>query len=79
MNKAKALKVLAEVQTYVGDSDPNYGPLLMDHNHEELSEGSWSICYEGGGPENWAYSFQSKVHGVFVEPINTCILGVFED
>ena len=79
MKKETALKVLEEVRAYVGDSDPEYGPKLMDHNHEELSEGSWSICYEGGGgPEDWAYFFESKVPGVFVEPINTCILGVHD-
>jgi hypothetical protein len=77
MNKATATKVLREVQAYVGDTDPNYGPQLMDHNHEGLSKGSWSICYEGGGPESWACSFESKVPGVFVEPIMGCILGVF--
>jgi hypothetical protein len=78
MNRKTAEKVLAEVQKYVGEDGPN-GPLLMDHNHEELSEGSWSICYEGGGgPENWTYHFRTEVPGVFVEPIMSCILGVYE-
>jgi hypothetical protein len=78
MKKETALKVLEEVRAYVGDSDPNHGPQLMDHNHEELSEGSWSICYEGGGPEDWAYYFATKYPEVFVEPINSVILGVFD-
>lgn len=78
MNKAKALKVLAEVQAYVGDNHPTYGPQLMDHNHEGLSKGSWSICYEGGGPDAWAVSFESKVPGVFTEAILGCIMAVYD-
>lgn len=77
MNKAKALKVLAEVQDYVGDHHPSYGPQLMDHNHEELSPGSWSICYEGG-MDMWAVSFKSKVPGVFTEAIMGCIMAVYD-
>jgi hypothetical protein len=76
MNKRTALKVLAEVQAYVGDNSDN-GPKLYGADHEGLSRGSWSIAYEGGGPESWACSFESKVPGVFVEPILGCILGVF--
>lgn len=78
MNKRTALKVLAEVQAYVGESGPNYGPKLMDHNHEELPKGSWSICYEGGGPEMWACTFKSEVPGVHTEAIMGCILAVYD-
>lgn len=77
MNKTKALKVLAEVQKYVGEAGA-YGPALMDYTHEEISPGSWSICFEGGGPEDWAYHFRTEVPGVFVEPIMGCILGVYD-
>lgn len=77
MKKATALKVLAEVQAYVGDSHAQWGPQLMDHNHEGLSKGSWSICYEGG-PEMWACTFESKVPGVFTEAIMGCIMGVYD-
>lgn len=78
MNKATATKVLEEVRAYVGDSDPFHGPQLMDADHEELSEGSWSICYEGGGPESWATTFHSEVPGVWTEAIMGCILGVYD-
>lgn len=78
MNKAKATKVLEEVRTFVGYGDVYYGPQLMDHNHEELPEGSWSICYEGGGPESWACIFQSQVPGVHTEAILGCILAVYD-
>lgn len=77
MNKKTALKVLAEVQAYVGDSSPEHGPQLMDHNHEGLSRGSWSICYEGG-PDMWAATFQTTVPGVFCEAILGCIMGVHD-
>lgn len=77
MNKRTALKVLAEVQKYVGEAGP-YGPQLMDYTHEELSPGSWSICYEGGGPEMWACTFKSEVPGVFTEAIMGCIMGVYD-
>jgi hypothetical protein len=49
----------------------------MDHNHEELPEGSWSICFEGG-MDQWAGRFQTKVPGVHTEAILGCILGVFD-
>lgn len=77
MNKAKALKVLAEVQMYVGDHSED-GPKLMDHNHEGLSEGSWSIAYEGG-MDMWACHFRTKVPGVWTEAIMGCIMGVYDE
>jgi hypothetical protein len=78
MNKKTALKVLAEVQEYVGDADPKHGPQMMDNDHEGLPEGAWSICYEGGGPDSWAVSFRSQVPGVHCEAILGCILGVYD-
>lgn len=77
MNKATATKVLEEVRAYVGDSNPNHGPLLMDNDHEGLPEGAWSICYEGGR-EYWAVTFKSKVPGVFTEAIMGCIMAVYD-
>jgi hypothetical protein len=78
VNKKTAEKVLAEVQAFVGDNDPRNGPLMMDNDHEGLPEGSWSICYEGGMVESWAVEFRTTVPGVFVEAINSVILGVHD-
>lgn len=79
MNKKTASIVLAEVQNFVGVTEGYSAPQLMDNDHEGLSEGSWSICFEGGGNvEDWALHFRTKVPGVFVEPINSCILGVHD-
>lgn len=80
MNRNKAEKVLAEVRA----AFPAYidagvdGPNLRDSDHEELSEGSWSIDWEDG-PYEWCYEFTSKVPGVFVEPIMSFVLGVYDD
>lgn len=52
---------------------------LRDHEHEELSPGSWSIDWEGQGftcPESWAIDYETEVPGVFVEPITSFILGI---
>lgn len=60
-------------------------PTLTDHTHEGLSKGSWSIFWEGA-VEEWTYDASGKLAErvrkatggrVFIEPINTCILGVF--
>ena len=80
MKKETALKVLAEVREkyfqYIelGWSKPN----LRDHTHEELSEGSWSIDWEDG-PSEWCYGYRTQVPGVFVEPIMSFVLGVFDN
>ena len=81
MNKAKALKVLAEVEEqfklYIEAGYPK--PNLRDSDHEELPDGSWSIDWEDG-PEEWCYAMPaSKIPGVFVEPIMSFILGVYDD
>lgn len=78
MNKATATKVLEEIKGQYPEWDFTDGPNLRDSNHEELSDGSWSIDWEMG-PENWAYRFRTAVPGVFVEPIFSFTLGVFED
>lgn len=78
MNKATATKVLEEVRAFVGVSEGYSAPQLMDNDHEGLQEGSWSICFEGGNVEDWAYHFRTAVPGVFVEPINHVILGVHD-
>ena len=72
MDRRTAEKVLEEVKAFTQEGEP----MLFDADHEELSEGSWSICLEIGW--DWTYNFRTKVPGVFVEPINNCILGVFE-
>jgi hypothetical protein len=58
---------------------------LADHNHEELSEGSWSIAWEGWMGQNpWTYEVTlygpvpNVPEDVFLEPINSWCLGVFE-
>lgn len=80
MNRAKATKVLREVEkqfsAYIEAGYP--APTLRDHTHEEQSEGSWSINWEEG-PDEWCYRFTSKVPGVFVEPIYSFMLGVYDD
>jgi hypothetical protein len=79
MNKRTAQKVLKEVEkqfhVYIeaGYSRPN----LRDASHEQLTKGSWSIDWEEG-PEEWCYRFESKVPGVFVEPIYSFVLAVYD-
>lgn len=59
---------------------------LADHNHEELSEGSWSVAYEGwAGDDPWPYEVtlwgtpeNLRIAGVFLEPINSWCLGIFD-
>ena len=79
MNRKTAEKVLAEVKAafpaYVNDDGS--GPNLRDSDHEELSEGSFSIDWEDG-PYEWCYGFTSAVPGVFVEPIMSFVLGVYD-
>jgi hypothetical protein len=66
-------------------ADMDATPTLCDHKHENLSKGSWSIFWEGGNaPDEWVFSEQlaenvrKATEGrVFIEPINSCILGVF--
>lgn len=60
-------------------------PTLCGHEHECLPKGCWSIFWEGGdAPEEWVHSdaladnVRAATDGrVFIEPINSCILGVF--
>jgi hypothetical protein len=62
-------------------------PTLCDNEHECLPKGCWSIFWEGGNaPEEWTYDLSNRLAEnvreatggrVFIEPINTCILGVF--
>jgi hypothetical protein len=72
VNRKTAEKVLAEVKEQFGTDEPK----LYDADHEELSEGSWSIAWEGG--EEWTYYFRTSVPGVFVEPIASWCLGVYD-
>lgn len=59
-------------------------PTLCDHTHGEVSKGNWSIFWEGNAPDEWVFSdrlaenVRKATDGrVFIEPINTCILGVY--
>lgn len=72
MNRRVAEIVLAEVKAKFDTDEPK----LYDADHEELSEGSWSIAWECG--DDWTLRFQSKVPGVFVEPIAGWCLGVYD-
>jgi hypothetical protein len=70
-----------EAKTY---TEMDATPTLTDHNHENLSPGCWSIFWEGHAPEDWVMSealdaaVREATGGrVFIEPINTCILGIY--
>ncbi|HET9144165.1 hypothetical protein [Actinophytocola sp.] len=59
-------------------------PTLYDHTQGEVSKGNWSIAWEGNAPDEWVFSekltenVRETTGGrVFIEPINTCILGVY--
>lgn len=72
MNKRTAEKVLAEVKATFGTDEPT----LYSADHEGLSKGSWSIAWEGD--YEWPMRFQTKVPGVFVEPIAGWCLGLYD-
>lgn len=72
MNKRTAQKVLAEVKAQFGTDEPT----LYNADHEGLSKGSWSIAWEGA--DEWTYGFRTQVPGVFVEPIASWCLGVYD-
>jgi len=73
MRRTKAEKVLAEIKAQFGTDEPK----LYDADHEGLSKGSFSIAWEGG--DDWTFRFESKVPGVFVEPIAGWCLGVYDE
>lgn len=86
MKREKAQQVVdlieATYPAYIGAGEYDR-PKLYDHEHEELPEGAWSIAWEGGTPEDWTIqfgevAFLNPIPGVFVEPINNCILAVFD-
>jgi hypothetical protein len=70
-------------------------PMLFDHQHEGLRPGCWSIAMEGGvydWPQLFPHGGRDEEYGiswpdvsgqlprgVFLEPINNCILGVYPD
>jgi len=74
VNKRAAEKVLEEVKEQFGTDEP----ALYDADHEELSEGSWSIAWEGSGMDCWPAHFKTEVPGVFTEPIASWCLGVYD-
>lgn len=80
MNRKTAEKVLAEVKEQFKDDiyDDYNGPHLYDEDHEGLSEGSWSIAWEGSGWDCWPAFFKCTVPGVFTEPIASWCLGVYD-
>lgn len=76
VTKTQANAVLAEVKEMASQFGASDAATLRDHHHEELRPGCWSIDLEGGS-EDWAYTFVTKVPGVYVEAINHCIIGVY--
>lgn len=76
VTKTQAQKVLAEVQEMAREFGASDAATLRDRHHEELPSGCWSIDLEGGS-DDWAYTFVTKVPGVFVEAINHCIIGIY--
>lgn len=80
MNKNKAMKVLVEVkEKFAAEIGPGAVPMLFPAEHEGLSRGSWSIAWEGSGIDFWPGSFETSVPGVFVEPINVCTIGLYDE
>jgi hypothetical protein len=77
MNRKTAEQVLEEIKARYADYLPYSQPNLRDNTHEELSEGSWSIDWEDG-PDEWCLGYRTEVPGVFVEPIFSFVLGVYD-
>lgn len=92
MNRAKAELAVAGIKRYFSEKfgeDMDF--FLADHNHEELSPGSWSVAYEGWDSDAPWTSIVSmkvfeadcpdylKVPGVFMEPIASWCLGLFDE
>lgn len=73
MNKRTANKVLAEVKAQFGTTEP----VLYDADHEEMAAGTWSIAWEGGA-EDWTWTFETAVPGVYVEARNHWSLGLYD-
>lgn len=89
MKKATALKVLKEIEAKHAEwlkvseefypGHPDNRPILYNADHEQLSKGSWSIAWEGTSPEDWAINFETSIPGVFVEPIFSFVLGIYDN
>jgi hypothetical protein len=95
LNKAEALIVVGAIREYFKErghevSLEDWKRGLNDHNHEGMSEGDWSLAYEGGGlPEEWAYEVSGSHEVcaaagneglvVMLEPRNHVILGIIDD
>lgn len=68
-------------------ADGERGPVLYGHEHEQLPAGAWSIAWEGGSPEDWPRKFSDLVFlgratvpaGVHLEPILSCVLGLYPE
>jgi hypothetical protein len=60
---------------------------IADHTHEELSEGSASVAWEGSGELAWTVNILDddrfwelrKLLGIWFEPVNGCILAIHPD
>lgn len=80
-------KALTEYFERVHEVTPDF--FLADHNHEGLSEGAWSLCWEGWESEygnQWVFVVSNAhtcnlIKGlpdkILFEPINGCILAVY--
>jgi hypothetical protein len=91
MKREKAEAVKAAVARYfksIGDEVPEHEWIFRDHDHEGLSEGSWSLGCEGYLESNWPWEFTEEVYkglvpelpeGVFLEAVNGCVLGIHDD
>lgn len=86
MNRQKAQLVVEALKDHFSEEygvTPDFN--LSDHTYDDLSEGSWTVSYEGWSGENpWPYevtlqsSDESLPIGVFLEPINHYSLGIFD-
>ncbi|QDP44271.1 hypothetical protein KGG70_gp13 [Streptomyces phage Celia] len=82
MKRETAEQVLAKIEEMHPLDKGNF--FLADHDHEGLSEGSWSIALEGAG--EWPMAVADRQfeepdwlpEGVFVEPIASWCLGVYD-
>lgn len=91
MHEARAKRVWALVRRYFADEGfadvPDSEWIFRDHTHEDLSPGAWSLACEGSLPPDWAVEVsgapevraEMKHLVVFLEPINGCILGIYDD
>lgn len=87
ITRSDAEAVVAAIVNRWPDAASSAGsPNLRDPDHEGLDPGCWSIDWEGS-VDDWTIHFTGAVStgavalpvGVFAEPINGCILGLYPD